>query len=51
MNNSLDELNSSLKKAEDRLSNFEDKLMEFIQCEEQREKIILMTRTSGNCGT
>lgn len=38
MNNSLDGLNSSLKKAEDRLSNIEDKLTEFIQCEEQREK-------------
>lgn len=38
MNNSLEGLNSILKKAEDRLSNFEEKLTEFIQYEEQREK-------------
>lgn len=38
MNNSLDGLSSISEKAEDRFSTFEEKLTEFIQCEEQREK-------------
>lgn len=36
MNNSLNGLNTILKKAEDRLNNIKEKLTEFIQCEEQR---------------
>lgn len=38
INNSLNGLNCILKKAEDRVSNTEETLTEFIQSKEQREK-------------
>ena len=38
-NNSLGGMNSSLKKTEYRLNNFENKWTEFIQCEEQGKKM------------